>query len=290
MVELQPTIESLIDDGHAAVQIAATSICLPVWNINRELAVDWLVRAVRRDLRVAACRSARHFYNFAFNNFADRLVPVIQEMIQSPIAEVAEVGAGQATARWLFQGLFESDVRECLDGSVPQRKGVADTVAQFVFDAEYTERCLPLVLRFLDDEDKEVRNELLRLPYHDEFFDQEWAPGVLTDYVRSKSFLDDSSRILWKFKESPGSVERFAEAIIAVADVFKTSAKEQIAGSGRYFDFDSLLGLLLRLYERSTGPNRDSIRQRCLDTWDNLFESQASLAWSLTRGLDREEF
>jgi hypothetical protein len=76
----------------------------------------------------------------------------------------------------------------------------------------------------------------------------------------------------------------------AVAAAVAAAPIEDPGNGPRHWDVDDLIMLLLRLYERASGQNRDVIRQRCLDAWDNLLESRAAMAWALTSGLDKAQF
>ncbi len=287
--KLESTINALLGDTHPAVRVAALRSCLPVWNKDRPKAIQWLIRGVGNDSRIAASRGARELYNYAFTEFSHELLPLVCGMVRSQWEDVVEAGANQVAARWLFHGLFEEEVDLCVNGSVPQRKGVVEVAVQLVFDDELTDRCLGLINRFQNDDSKDVRQIVSRVLYDDRFFDVPWAPEFLTAYAKSKSFQDDDTHLLWRLKELKCSVDRFSATIFNITDVVVGAARAPQDSNARHWDVDSLVMLLLRLYERASGANQHDIRQRCLDAWDELLRTRAALAWALTRGLNESQ-
>jgi len=285
--QLQSVIERLLIDEHPAVRVAAARFFCPVWKHDQQLAIQWLVTVTKGDSRIAASHEVIRLYNFGFPKYADQLVPVIRDMLNSTSDDVIEAGAAQVAARWLFFGLFNEEFAECCDGSIAQRKGVVDTLSQLVTDAEYTDKCLPVVERFMNDEEEDVRHKLFRILNHGGLFELTWTPDFLAKLVRSKAGRDDIDWLLWKLKDLPGSLEPFAEVLFACSDATAQEfASPHANGAQRFPDIDSLVHILLRLYENASGMNKDSIRKKCLDVWDRLLQSRATVAWALTRGLD----
>lgn len=285
--QLRPVIERLLADEHLAVRVAATRFVGPVWKYDLQLAIQWLVTATKGDSRIAASREIVRLYNHGFPKCADQLIPVIRDMLNSTSDDVIEAGAGQVAARWLFFGLFKEEFAQCCHGSVAQRKGIANTFSQLVTETVYTDQCLPVVEGFMNDDEKAIRHQLSRILNHQRFFDSAWAPDFLTKLIRSKAGQDDIDWLLWKLKDLPGSLEPFAEVLFVCSDATAQEfASPPANGSQRYMDIDSLVHLLLRLYENASGPSKDSTRQKCLDVWDRLLQSRATVAWALTRGLD----
>ncbi len=286
LARLQPFADKLLADAHPAVRVAATRFCGAVWKHDQHLAIKWLVAVATEDGRIAACHEVVRLYNSCFPKYANELVPIIRNMLNSPYMEVVEAGAAQVAARWLFCGLFREEFATCIGGSIAQRKGVADTFCQLVTDPDYAQACLPYIERFMNDDDEDVRHKLSRVVNNDGFFQLAWAPDFLVKFVRSKAGGDECDWLLWKLKDLQGSLDTFAEVILALSDITAEDFSRPVTSNQRYRDIDGLVHLLLRLYEGASGTNSASIRQKCLDIWDKLLQRRATVAWALTRGLD----
>lgn len=271
---LRPLCERLLSDPHPVVRTAAVGICLPVWNVDRGLSVNWLLCAAAADERVAACRDALELYNFAFPEFDDRLAPLIRKMAGSARDDVARAGAAQMAARHIFFGLFDGDLSSCRSGSVPQRLGVSKVLARLIADRRYFARCRALLEPFFDDPDETVRSGASRMlwsglsPRDDEVRD------LLVSYSRSAAFRDDPSGLTHLLTEWKGSLLPFSEIVLSACDEFVAAAGGRRGDvSPRFTAADHrLMPLLVRLYEQAASPADSDIRGRCLDVFDELLE------------------
>ncbi|MEQ8785532.1 MAG: hypothetical protein RIC55_04505 [Pirellulaceae bacterium] len=282
----RPEIERLLEDPHPVVRLAAVGICLPVWNLERDSAVHWLVRAASED-RVGACRDACRVFNFAFPAYAHVLCPLIRRMAASPHEDVAEVAAAEMAARWVFFGLFDEEVKRCCGGSVPQRKGVAKAAAQLVTTLDYSEPCRTLLARYFDDSEEQVRrqamfrvDQLLRFP--------ETAP-FLHKLAISSAFRDRPEQLLRALEQHPESLVPFSDVIFDACknlcgelDSLEVKGTRPMSYAG-----EEISPLLLRLYEQAEGSERLHVRRRCLDAWDALLEHRVGNVWSLTKQLSQ---
>ena len=113
------------------------------------------------DLRVAASHNAVHFFNSGIKSHPEKLTPLIARMLKAPQADVAKEGAREVAARWLFEGYFEYEVENCLRGSAPQRKGLAQVAAHFVAEPEHFDKCKSIIVRLKDDPEEDVRQALV---------------------------------------------------------------------------------------------------------------------------------
>jgi hypothetical protein len=287
--KLRPGIESLVRDPHPAVRMASIEALLPVLNIDRDLAVVWFCEACKDDLRVAASPRAVLFFNYTVSSYFDRISPFIQAMVRSPLEEVAQEGAKEVTARWLFHGLFKQELVECRKGTIPQRKGVAQIASHFLNDEKYSARCQELLLPLLDDPEKDVRAETTNVFRIKTFPNESISKEFLKIYIRSKAFADDPSRIAYSLKEFSGSLVPLAEIIFVICEVFSTTLREKSreAGSRVPHTVSDVCSLLLRIYEQSQGSSNAEIANLCLDIWDMLFENRVGIIRELTRAIEK---
>ncbi|MEM8671189.1 MAG: hypothetical protein AAGG48_26945 [Planctomycetota bacterium] len=278
--QVRPSLEDLLDDPHPSVRMAMMTVCLPVWNIDRNLAVDWFLRISEDDLRPAAGRHAQRFFNCAFPEFTDQLSPVVRAMCDSSKDEVAQEGAKEATARWLFFDLFSDLVEACTAGTEAQRVGVAKVVSTFVKKPEYAEKCWPLLIDLCDDESNKVRDE---------------ASSALSSYrtlvipaslepvkacLKTQAFDDDPTDMLRAFHDMPESLLPYSDLVIdTVSQAIKAILKPNAESDRRLGPYDLFLNpVLFRLYEQAEGGANQATRNRCLDMIDQLLENRMTQA------------
>lgn len=287
--QLEPAIESLVRDPHPAVRMAAIEAIEPFLNIDRNLAVSWFCQACKDDLRVAASPRALRFFNYIVPSHIEQVGPIIREMAFSPLDDVSLQGARQVTARWLFHGFFEKEFSLCCKGTEPQRKGVANVAAQLLRDKKHSQKCQELLRKFMNDPDKEVRDELRGIFRDKDLITDPKYATFVKEYIKSQAFADDPDHFVWSLKDLAGSLIPVADAVFAVCEAFSTALKEKTRDIGsRYPHMASeMTSILLRLYEQAQGERNTEIAGRCLDIWDLLFENRVGRTRELTKAIEQ---
>lgn len=287
--QVRPGIESLIQDPHPAVRMAAIEAIEPVMNIDKDLAVSWFCKACKDDLRVAASPRALRFFNYTVPDHIDQVGPIIQQMVLSPLDDVALQGASQVTARWLFHGFFENEFNQCRQGSVPQRKGVADVAAQLLHDNKYFRQCWDILLQFMNDPEKEVRDELLGIFRNQDLITDTKYAAFLKNYIKSQAFADGPDHFVWSLRDLAGSLISVADAVFAVCEAFSTALQEKTRDAGSRYSHTAseIASILLRLYEQAQGNCNQQVANRCLDIWDLLFENRIGRTIDLTKEIEQ---
>jgi hypothetical protein len=286
---LRPGIESLVKDPHPVVRVAAIEACLPVININKDLAVDWFVTACQGDIRVAASHYAVYYFNSCMESHFEKLSPIILRMLDSKNDKVAEQGAIEICARWLFFGMFEKEIERCKIGSIAQRKGVAKIASQFLKEEKFTSKCREILIPLLNNNEHDVRAEANHAVFHKP--DILNVPG-LTDffiiYTRSKAFEDDPTGLLYTLEDYPGSLLPHSDIVFSICEVFAGSLAElsRNLSMGIAHDISMICPLILRLYEQSK-DTLPKIMNRCLDSWDIMFENRIGIVSDLMKQLDQ---
>ena len=279
----RPVLEPLLEDPHPAVREAMIEVCLPVWNIDRELAVRWFLKAAYNDLRPACSHEAQRFLNHGFGEYADELSPLIHDMCRSQNPKVAQEGAMEATARWLFHGVFSDLVQACRSGTEPQRIGVASVAAEFVRDVQYADRCWPILLELCNDPSSEVREKAGHALHDERVLGTATSPESLQTFVGTQAFEDDPDCLIDALQDHPGSLIPFADLVCDTV----TKSIEIIRDPDRKPDrripmIDRHLStVLLRLYEQAGDTEHANIRDRCLDMFDKLLQHRITSAKSL---------
>jgi len=285
---LRPGLEHLVNDQHPAVRVAGLRAGLDVLNIDRIFAIDLFLQACQDDLRVAACRYAVYFFNCGMEKHAKRLSPVIIEMSNSDIDEIAEEGAKEVCARWLFHGLFEDELTKCKSGGIAHRKGIAKVASSLITKEKSAEQCKELLLSLFEDEEIEVRRSASHALFNRvEVLQVSGIEPFIRSYVQSAAFGDDPTGILYTFKEYKDSLLPYADVLFTMCEQFTGPLAEltQDAGNTISHDVGEMNSLLLRLYEQTKEGNA-VINGKCLDMWDVLFEKGIGQVREMTKAID----
>jgi len=288
MEKLRPAIESLVNDKHSAVRIAAIEILLPMINIDKNQAVKWFCVVCDGDQRVPASPRAREFINYTIQAHLKEIGPIITNMVSSSMVDVSKEGASEVTARWLFYGFFEHELKMCQSGTATQRRGVAVIASRFLYDDKYSEKCKNLLRPLLDDPDKEVRNELHGIFRDVSLLDDKIRPFII-EYIHSKAFLESSDRFIYYLENVEGSVLFLSDIILSLHEVFSSSFKKESREVTSHvpYTISEAFNLLLRLYDQATQANNSGITNRCLDVMDALYESRVGAVRNLSKVIEQ---
>lgn len=286
---LRPGIEALINDPHPVPRMAAVTACVPVLRIDKNLAVSWFCNACEGDLRVAACDWAVEIFNSAIQSHEKQLSPIILAMCQSEDADVAQEGAEEVTARWLFFGMFEEHLAACKCGSAATRRGVVHIAAAFLTKDIYTDRCRDLLLEFLDDSDATVRSEAARVFAKKDVLRLPAMATFVKRFVNSAAFAEAPRWLLLGLHDHTDRLIPYADSLLAICEVLSGPLVEHTRGFATALGHDvrHVPPLLLRLYEQAQDEEMPSVQNKCLDAWDILFEHRVGMIRDLTKALDR---
>jgi hypothetical protein len=277
--QCRTVLEHLFGDPHSAVRIAGVEACLNVLHSDRDFAIRCFCRAASGDIRVAASRWAVYYFNVGIESHHDQLAPVILEMLESDRDEVAREGAAVLTARWIFHDYFADKIEDCLAGSIPHRRGVAHVAASLVHKLEYLEKCSDLIERLKNDSEVEVRQELREIVNSAEILSGPRGIDLVKSFVQSQAFLDDPSPLVFTLREHTGRMMPFADVLFSVCGQFvgPLSDTTRDPARGIMHDLSEVLPMLIRLYEEATEEQNSDIVNKCLDTFDSVFERRLGM-------------
>jgi hypothetical protein len=286
---LRKAIDHLVEDIHPAVRIAALGALLPLLNTDKDLAIKCFARASWSDLRVAASRNAVHFFNIAFQSHFDVLAEIVRNMIHSSYGDVAQEGAAEVAARWIFHDFLIDELRLCRNGNTSQRKGVAKVAAHLVSEVQHSGKCKDLLLPFLADQDKDVRQMAGKAFSNSQILQIPGSIDFIKEYIQSQCFIDDPSRLLYALEGHSGSLLPYAELIFSICNVFSGPLKTQSRDMSTSVAGDAyqIPPLLLRLYEQTQEMGNSDISDECLDAWDLLFENRVGVTRELTKAIEQ---
>jgi hypothetical protein len=285
----ESALEQLLGDPHPAVRLAFTGVCLRILKFNRPIAVNWFIRTSSVDLWPACGQSSQSFMNYVFPEFTEQLRPLVVAMISSQEPRIAEEGALQATARWLFFDVYSDVVDICRRGSVPQRKGVARIAAQFATDEKYADKCLPILALLCRDPSEEIREVTVRAVHNDRLLRIPDVSIFLRQFVESEAFDDNPDSLCNALYEFTGPLTPFTDialsAITRIIEIQSKPSKKPNRGIG--ISDRRLISLVLRLYDQSESQENSYIRDACLNAIDDMLKHGVAPARLLLQELSK---
>lgn len=289
MEKLRSGIERLVQDHHPAVRVAALEACLPVINIDKSQAVQWFLMACMDDLRVTCSHIATRFFNCCIHDYEVDLAPLVRKMIESDNDEVAEHGAQEVCARWLFHDMFSSEFMSLNQSSrTAHRKGIAEIASTFLRRPEFFARCRELLIPLFRDDDLEVRKIAQRVFYNKpELLKLPGIIDIVRDFIKTQAFLDGPTGLVFTLEHFEGPIDSIEDIVFAVCEEFAGPLAEisHDFSQGIAHDATRICPLLLRLYEQ-TLESKPEIAKKCLDNWDILFEARVGIVRELTKHID----
>ena len=285
--QFRPAITQLCKDPHPAVRVAALRACLPILNLDKDFAIKCFCEASTDDLRVAASHEGVYFFNTGMQSHQERLVSLVTRMLKAPQSDVVQQGAEEVGARWLFHDYFVEEVESCLQGSVPQRKGLARIAAHFVAKPEHFDKCCRLIERLKNDSEKEVRQSLLPMVRTTDIIRSPKGVGLLRSFVDSRAFLDHPSQLIYGLEQHAGSLLPFSDVLFDMCDQFVRPVHDAGEDSSPRIahDLSQFVPILIRLHEQAEDAKDTQTVSRCLDAWDAMFERRVGVVHELARAI-----
>jgi hypothetical protein len=204
-------------------------------------------------------------------------------MIKSPWEDVAEEGAEEVAARWLFNGYFEDEIEEMLNGNAAHRKGIAQVAALVVTKPDYFEKCERLLVTLMDDTDSEVRSAVNSIARSSELLKIEDGLQLVLKLVESQSFRDSPIVLILGLNDYSGELISLANVLFAMCDQFTGPLGDASRDPSQriLWDMSNCLPILIRLYEQANEAGRADVVQRCLDAWDSMFQNRVGVVREL---------
>lgn len=285
--QFRPAITQLCKDPHPAVRVAAVRACLPILNLDRDFAIECFCEASANDLRVAASREGVDFFNCGMQSQTERLAPLVTRMLQAPQTDVVELGAQEVAARWLFHDYFATELENCLQGSIPERKGLAYVAAHFVANPKYLEKCSRLIERLKDDPENEVRQLLQSMVRSTDVLRLPEGVRLVRSFIESQAFRDDPTGLIYGLGDHSGSLLPFSDVLLSMCDQFVGPLRDACRDSsqGVLHDLSLFVPILIRLYEQAEEAKNDQVVSRCLDAWDAMFEGRVGVIHELAQAI-----
>jgi hypothetical protein len=278
----KPAIDSLVNDPHDAVRIAAVGLALPIRNSDRRRGAETFALACSHpDYHVLESHHIDEFLSYALLENSDLLLPIINRMLSCPDSKIVERGANWVGEAWLHKGQWPELFDQVISGSSSQRLGVLAAIVRAVLDDRGGERALALLTRAFDDAEQEVRDKAASIFRHGKFFNHALAVRITEVFINSKALDNNIDDFIYGLHDETISLRPFASALALIAKELTTPVDDQMRALRRTTNTSMLAGLLLRLYEQS--ENDPQCRRLCLDAWDKLLQENS---WGVLEKLD----
>jgi hypothetical protein len=274
-----PLVRRLAADPHPAVRLAAAHAALGVYSVNKDEAVDLLLKLTsHEDDGVLSGHWLNELARYVRWSHPGHLESIFERMAHSAGAKVCSAGARWVTAEFFQRhGACAAVHHECVAGSAPQRLGVAQVLGQLLADESLD---LPVIeaelLQFFDDGDSEVRGAAAGVFRRDGALQSASGPRLAVGFVCAGAFVDHSEALMWPLAHEALDLTPYAPAVFAAADRFAAelapetrSIQYRLGLAGR-----DLSALLLRLYDAAGKIGDRKMAEDCLDRWDKLLANQ----------------
>ncbi|MFZ5353246.1 MAG: hypothetical protein ACOZCL_11070 [Bacillota bacterium] len=275
-------IELFANSTYDEVRMASVRCIVPSYNIDKENATKWFLKVCSSDERISACREAYELYYLLYDEFKDDIEKIIKRMYKCSINEVCQVGCRHIANMYILYGAFESELDECIRGSITQKRAIIDIAINLSGYKQNKERCKRIITALKNDEDREITRQVGRLFYND-LLDEEGDLEFLLELSTSKMILNN----LYAFFEF---ISRIKTSILCYKDIIFhacinicNSSNDEIEKMGVFHGgiAPKLSQLIANLYDQSQDDN--NLKNRCLDMWDLMFEKKIGTIRELSK-------
>ncbi|WP_336029421.1 hypothetical protein [Acinetobacter pittii] len=280
-------IENALNDEHAAVRMATADLLLPMYNYERNYAFQKFIELCRKDIRNTLSHGYYYYFNNAFSSeFKESFIALVQMMVGSPYQDVRKEGHKQVIARWLFNGLFEEELKQGLQSKNHESLlGCASVISQLLGDGTkgYDHLKMKQIFEILvNSENEEILKNIGRF-FNQKFWSKRYAREFFKIYVHSKALNHNIYNVLHSIEESSMNMAQFSDLIIImIQNILKLKTQELVSR----MDTDAITRVIQRLYDQAENDKDDETLDYCLDMWDELLASNHSFITNMTNKLD----
>lgn len=280
-------IENALNDEHAAVRMATADLLLPMYNYDRNYAFQKFIELCQKDIRNTLSNGYYYYFNKAFDiEFKESFIALVQMMVSSPYQDVRKEGHKQVIARWLFNGLFEEELKQGLESKDHESLlGYASVISQLLSDDTkgYDHSKMKQIFEILvNTENEEILKNIGRF-FNQKFWSKRYARDFFEIYVDSKALNHNIYNVLHSIEESSMNMAQFSDLIILMLqNILKLNTQELVSR----MDTDAITRVIQRLYDQAENDKDDETLDYCLDMWDELLASNHLFTRNMTDKLD----
>lgn len=280
-------IENALNDEHAAVRMATADLLLPMYNYEREYAFQKFIELCQKDIRNTLSNGSHYYFNNALSSeFKESFIHLVQTMLSSSFQDVRKEGHKQVIARWLFNDLFEKELKLSLDSKDQESLlGYASVINQLIGDDTkgYDHSKIKKIFEILVNLENEKILKKMSGFFNQKFWSKKYARDFFEIYVHSKASNHNIYNVLRSIEESSINIFQFNRTIIIlIKKILKLETQELMSNS----DTDTITRVIQQLYDQAESDDDDETLGYCLDMWDELLASNHSFVRNMIEKLD----
>ncbi|MDH2540481.1 hypothetical protein QDR66_08065 [Acinetobacter baumannii] len=281
-------VENALNDEHAAVRMATADLLLPMYNYDHTYAFQKFIKLCQKDIRNTLSHGYHYYFNNAFSSeFKELFIFLVQTMQSSQFPDVREEGHKQVIARWLFNGLFEEELKQGLESKNHESLlGYASVISQLLgndtkgYDHQKMKRIFNILV---NSENEEILKNIGRF-FNQKFWSKRYAREFFDIYIHSKALNHNIYNVLHSIEESSMNMAQFSDLIIImIQNILKLNTQELVSR----MDVDTITKIIQQLYDQAENDKDDETLNYCLNMWDELLASNHSFISNMTDKLDQ---
>lgn len=272
---LKPIIDALVYDEHAVIRQAILEAVVATANIDKRQSAIWFFSLANSDERIARYNRARTMIFCLWKEYREECIEIVNKLFLSQDESSAESGAFTATNLYI---VFEhADVFSTMlfskQLSAAQIKGCCQVAIALMKNSEYHDKAKSVIEEIVLYP-HELSEGLGRIFFHDCFVlpqDSELIRAIIA--LSPRKHTHDFIRYL---KKKEISALPFIEILLQACAQYVNDK------SGVYYgSLNDLSACIASIYDQAT--DNLELRDKCLDIWDILYESDSGDIRAITR-------
>jgi hypothetical protein len=274
-------IEALVNDINPVVQYASMFALWPIYNIDKDWAIQNILKLYAKDYRMAGFYDSKSMFFLLYDEYKEVIMKVITECFQSDDKRLLKVGGYSIAEMYMQYNEFDKEINNSQSLHKGQKESIIEMLIIYFGIPKYNEKAKN-ALRLFFDENNDLEFPWTRLFYESKIEldrDKDFVIELLTSKIGRKiihafvHFLEEGNK----------SLVDYSDIIIKMCKQLLTDdsgERESVWGIQ-----DELSKLTIALYDDTCNLTLDQYQQiaiQCLDIWDGMFERQIGSARLLT--------
>lgn len=266
--DFQPTLERLVQDTSIAVRACVAKTLIAMLRHNRDLAIRLFQQLCEAEDALLKTEDIEGFLRYALQTHFEILKPILERMIISEIAEVAQAGARQACLASLILEAAHSFVQRCLSGTEAHQTGAAKVFAVNLPTALFRKLCESSLLQLFNSPYDNARSEAATC--FNRFKGEELGECValIEAFTQSSAFSTHYGHLIRALDKTTA---KLPDVTCQVCEYYLNQVILNPINdrAGYNFETDIVAQLLIRVYSQSTN---EVLQTRCLDLIDQMMQ------------------
>jgi hypothetical protein len=263
--------ERLVRDPTLAVRACAAEICTALLIPEPALALRLFQDLIDCDELLLGTQPIERFFWYALRDHFPTLRPVVERMLASADAAVAQAGARLACVTAFDVPEAVPLAKTALAGSSSLRLGAAQVYSANLISGRDRSTCEAALQRLFDDADPDVRSASIQFLYGISAEEMPVIEPLLHALINSSAFTETGHSLFRLLERTPGYMPTL---LLAAVDRFLATSGRDAAdvSTGAALTASEAGDLLIRAYSQA---DDEDVRRRCLDLIDGLLGQEA---------------